>query len=180
MKSQISASGHLDFSEIDNEQLEALVRDLLENMGFQVKGMGRGQDGGMDMVATQCVGPIGDLKINWLVQCKQYSGSGRSVSIRDLVPIVDLCRQHEAHHYLLVCTTLASSGIISRQREFEKSCTGPKLMIWDGLELEKRLLEPENLPLVSRYFPQSFARLPSSAREETEVSLVKQTDVLNL
>jgi len=72
----------LDFTELpaDSVRFEQLIREILVRSGFEVHWTGTGPDGGRDLAAIErALGPLAQFERRWLVNCKHYAGSGRSV-----------------------------------------------------------------------------------------------------
>lgn len=83
----------LDFKEIAQANLptgkqdsfELFARDFLKAMGLEIlEGPSRGADDGMDLIAIETQeGPLGKINTKWLVSCKHYAHSGKSVYLSD-------------------------------------------------------------------------------------------------
>jgi DNA-binding transcriptional regulator LsrR (DeoR family) len=152
---------HLDYSSLTPEDFESLVGELLVSRGLDVRGRGRGPDDGRDLIATEIrsrsIGPPD--RFVTLVQCK-HNGS-RALAVQDLDSIVDRCAQHGANHYLLVCSGKASAALARMRDDFERQRPGgPSFTIWDGVDLERELLQPEFGPHLARFFEMAM-RPPS-------------------
>jgi signal transduction histidine kinase len=130
-------------SDVPGEGLEALVRHLGIALGLSVDWSGRGSDGGADLTFTDVRrGFLGDESFKWLVQCKDHSQSGRSVSEADVGPILEKTLQHKANGFLLVSTTTVSTGLKKMLDALDARNGGPiRTHIWDGAELRRLLLE---------------------------------------
>jgi Restriction endonuclease len=110
----------IDFNELpqDGTALEQLTRELLLVAGLSPQWTGRGPDQGRDLIAEEtATGPLGSFRRRWLVQCKHFAHSARSVSRNDIPSVVDDCRQVNADGYLLVCSTYPSSGVAQKLSE---------------------------------------------------------------
>ena len=85
--------GLLDFKEIpeagkssgQQDTFELFARELLSAMGFKIiQGPARGPDGGKDLIIEESrSGVIGTTQVKWLVSCKHFAHSGRSVRPED-------------------------------------------------------------------------------------------------
>jgi len=92
----------LDFSEIstDGTQFELLLREILFSLNYHVVWSGVGADGGRDLLVREEIQSIfGRRSFTWLVQCKHFATSGRSVGVRDIDNVLDSCSQHSADGY---------------------------------------------------------------------------------
>lgn len=152
----------IDFSELpsDGIKFEQLVRELLLRSGFEVHWTGVGPDGGRDLVAIEkAEGMLAPFQRKWLVSCKHYANSGKSVGLNDVTDINDACDTVGATGYLLACSTQPSSTVVRRFEEIEAR---GKFVIryWDSVELEKRLSAPQTLALVYLFLPISAKTNP--------------------
>ena len=154
----------LDFKELSapgkgsppGENLEALARELGQRMGLEPAWSGRGPDQGRDLVFTERrSGALGSGILRWLVSCKDFAKSGRSVSEYDAGSVTDKLLQHRAGAFLLVTTTTASTGLKAVLDGIDAAGTASTL-VWDRHELERMLLQDENLDLVRRHLPLSY------------------------
>ena len=149
----------LDFSELppDGVDFERLVREMLLVEGYRPYWTGKGPDGGRDLICEEerpsAFRP--DVR-RWLIECKHFAGSGRSVGVDDLGDIYTKCAQHNANGYLLVCSTQPSSSVISR---LEALCTSQQQRLptayWDGVHLERMLSAPRLWSVCQRFLPMS-------------------------
>lgn len=150
----------IDFTELPKSgtKLEQLVREILLLSGFNPYWTGEGPDQGRDIHFIENLnGPLSSCDRKWLVQCKHTAHSGRCIGRTDLGTIVDDCRQISASGYLLVTTTHPSSSLLTKLNELTRGNNGlDKVICWDSVELEKRLMEPRNYSLSSIFFPKSF------------------------
>ena len=99
---------------------------------------------------------FGRRSFTWLVQCKHYAKSRRSVGIRDIDNILDSCSQHNADGYLLASSTYVSSAEVNRLEA--KGADRSKHLItnfWDCTVLERLLSSPENWGIAQRFMPVS-------------------------
>ena len=80
-----SGSGQQDFFEL-------FARDFLKLKGFEIIiDPARGADGGVDLIVRENRSGENDQKIeiNWLVSCKHYAHSGKSISTNVESDIMD-------------------------------------------------------------------------------------------
>ena len=110
----------LDFKEIaeakgssDPDSFELFARDFLKHLGFKtISHPNRGQDEGSDLIVEELrTGPGGETTIRWLVSCKHYAHSGRSVKPGDEPNIRERVETQNANGFMGFYSTLASSGL---------------------------------------------------------------------
>ena len=154
----------IDFKELpqDGTAFEQFIREMCLIYDLHPQWTGKGPDQGRDILINERArGPIGDFSRRWLVQCKHFAHSGKSVGRDDLDSIVDDCRQVGAEGYLLACSTQPSSSLVTKLAEIaEKPENRLVTTTWDGVDLEKRLTEPYCFSLGHLFFPRSFAATP--------------------
>jgi hypothetical protein len=121
---------------------------------------GVGPDGGRDLVVIERVtGPLAPFERKWLVSCKHFAYSGKSVGLEDVRDITDACRTVNATGFLLVCSTQPSSSVVRRLQEINAG-GGLITQFWDSIEIEKRLDTPATFPLINLFFPVSGQSRP--------------------
>ena len=138
----------IDFTQIQSgEDFELLCEDLLQAMGFTVEAkVARGPDLGKDIVAVRTTtDPAGFSETHrYLVECKHYAGSGKSVREPDLGSPIARMGAHNCDRYILATTTVPSekvrvqlSGIpnaVSQYQARPRSPTVSVLMALSGLK----------------------------------------------
>lgn len=149
----------LDFQELpaDGQDFELLVREIMFREGFHVEWSGRGADGGRDIVCTEARQTILGLSSKrWLVQCKHFAHSGKSVGIGDLDDVVTSAAQHKCSGYLLACSTFPSSGVVQR---LEAISANQEMRLntsfWDAVQIERMLATPLMWRVAQRFFPRT-------------------------
>lgn len=141
------------------ENLEGLIRETGKRLGTNPDWSGRGADQGRDLIFRERRdGALGSQHLRWLVSCKDFANSGRSVTEQDVGSVLDKVRQHGANGFLLATTTTASAGLKAMLDGLRNSAT-IETLVWDRHELEEILLRPENADLIKRHFPVSYAAL---------------------
>jgi hypothetical protein len=154
----------VDFRELPNDgtAFEQFIREICLVSDLHPEWTGKGPDQGRDLLVTeQALGAIAPFKRRWLVQCKHFAQSGRSVGREDVGSIVDDCRQAGAEGYLLACSTQVSSSLAAKLKELAgREENHLVAAVWDGVDLEKRLSEPRCFSLGHLFFPKSFAATP--------------------
>jgi hypothetical protein len=150
----------IDFKELpqDGTAFEQLIREILLLRNLNPHWTGKGTDQGRDIIATETLtGEIASYTRTWLVQCKHFAHSGRSVGREDVGGIIDDCRQIKATGYLLACSTQASSSLVTKLRELEENSDYKFVArIWDSVDIEKMLMEPRYFALGHLFFPRSL------------------------
>lgn len=144
----------IDFSILPSNGVlfEQLIREILLGEGFEVHWTGVGPDQGRDLILLERTeGPLASFERKWLVSCKHYANSGKSVGINDIEGIKDACYAVGASGFLMACSTQPSSGLVTRLDELEKQ-TGIKMKFWDAIEIEKRLFKPHLFFLIYHFF----------------------------
>jgi hypothetical protein len=152
----------LDFTELPSNgtAFEQLIRELLFVQNLSPRWTGKGPDQGRDLIAEEtATGPLGSFRRRWLVECKHYAHSDKSVGRDDITSVVDNCRQINADGYLLACSTQPSSGLVQKLQEISAEPRNRLVTaVWDRIEVEKRLFEPRGFPLAHLFFPRSMAK----------------------
>ncbi|MEM9949439.1 MAG: restriction endonuclease [Cyanobacteria bacterium P01_D01_bin.36] len=101
----------IDLSTLSPEDFEFLIEAILKVKGFMIESRpGRGPDRGKDLLVTRSWSD--DMNLThferWLVECKHFSVSGRSVTERDLGNFESRMKIHKANRYLLATSTIVS------------------------------------------------------------------------
>ena len=158
----------IDFTELEStvrgEGLEGLARMLGRSLGLNPVSTGRGTDQGKDLEFTEILrGPLINNSIKWLVSCKDNGASGKSVSENDLPNNIELkLTQHSATGFLLVTTTVASTGAKALLDAIDVRNGGKyHTLVWDETELRAMLLTPENEAILKQFLPKSYKRVLS-------------------
>lgn len=142
----------IDFSLLnDGEQFEDLCEDLFKEMGYTdppPERSGRGPDAGRDFIITEH--RKSDLldssrHFRWLVECKNFAKSNKSVQPGDVDCITDKIIRHGADGYLLVTTTVPSINLektikainLDKRLGFEASCWAKTKLIDELLKHRK-------------------------------------------
>lgn len=153
----------LDFKEIPEanngtglqDTFELFTRDFLSYLGYRiVQDPDRGADGKKDMIVDEVIkGITSEYTIRWLVSCKHYAHSGRSVNDNDEINISERLKQHGCNGFMGVYSTLAAttlSGLLKSQENY---------IIFDHEKIESYLLDNlEGHRIACRYFPDSFKK----------------------
>jgi hypothetical protein len=154
----------VDFTEIpyDSDDWELFTRDLLQTMGLYIETPpSRGSDLGKDLLVTETLeGNVSNLKVRWLVSCKHFATSGKSVNENDDERnILERVQGFNADGFIGVYSTIASAGLIGRLEQLRTQQRIKDFRVLDRREIENRLVVVGYSTLLMRYFPQSYKRL---------------------
>jgi hypothetical protein len=153
----------IDFKEIpdDGEVWELFARDFLAETGFQIEtSPDRGADAGKDFLVTErLVGKINSYPFRWLVSCKHFATSKKSVSEHDEPNIRERLESFRADGFLGFYSTLPSAGFNTRLLALRNEAKIRDYRIFDSREIENRLISIGYSKLMMRYFPASYKRI---------------------
>lgn len=152
----------IDWTEIPNgDTWELFARDFLAELGFVIDvGVGRGADGGRDMlVSEQLKGRLATKKFTWLVSCKHFAVSGRAVGVEDESNITDRIKQHGADGFLGFYSTLPSAALVERLRQYTDRGDLASSEFFDGKKVEGHFVDTGLSKLALKYFPASYERM---------------------
>jgi hypothetical protein len=142
----------IDFTEIPSpttpggrDDFELFARAFLEAAGLHVvQGPARGADGGQDLIVEEAVGgPISKSTRRWLVSCKHFAASDRSVGPSEEQNIGDRTRQHRADGFIGFYSTIPHTLHLIFDR--------------DRIEARLRSGEPAMQTVFRHYLPKSYA-----------------------
>lgn len=156
----------LDFKEIpiantgkgDQDTFELFARDFFHALGFEIEeNPSRGADGGKDIIVIEPLeGKIKSTKRRWIVSCKHYAHSKKSVSDKDEIDILGRTRKFKAQGFIAFYSRIPSSGLMDTFRRHEEEIN---IEIWDNEKIENALITEESLQIVfQRYFPKSYKK----------------------
>lgn len=159
--------GILNFKEIppgnssDGEQdaFEFFAESFLREKGFLiVSSPSRGSDDGLDLVVEETrSGPGGSSRLKWLVSCKHYAHTNKSISVNDETDIIERVKQHRCKGFLAFYSTLPSSALRRRIESLAESAL--EHIVYSKDKIESSLLENESSRrLARRFFPESMER----------------------
>lgn len=150
----------VDFKELSNdgEQWELFARDFLAEQGFYIEvPPDRGPDGGKDIVITeQLKGALGKYEFKWIVSCKHFANSGRSVTEKDEINIRERLESFQADGFIGFYSTVASSGLNSRLTQLRQQGKIKDYKIFDHRLIENYLLRVGYSKILMRYLPESY------------------------
>jgi hypothetical protein len=111
---------HLEFKEIpagnkegaSQGDFEHFAREFLQLLGYIIVGHpGPGVDGGQDLIVEKAFQrDVGHHRLRYLVSCKHYAHSGKSVGVYDDQNITDRLRRHDCSGFIGFYSTQASNG----------------------------------------------------------------------
>jgi len=155
----------IDFTQIETgEDFELLCEDLLQAMGFTIEAKpARGPDLGKDIIAIKTI--IDDVGIpdthRYLVECKHYAKSGRSVLERDVGNPVARMATNNCDRYLLATSTVSSEKLRTQLAGMPNIASKYKAAIWSKSDLTRRLdAHPD---VCARHFPSEPEPEPTPA-----------------
>lgn len=113
----------IDFSQISTgENFELLCEDLLQAMGYTLEStVSRGPDLGRDIIVSKRVRDEMnfDDDYRYLIECKHYAKSGRSVQEVDIGNPIARMGTHNCNRYILITSTVPSEKV---RRQLESIC----------------------------------------------------------
>jgi len=151
----------VDFTEIprsnkgdESDEFEIFAADFLDTLGLSViRGPSRGADGGRDLVVEEAVnGSLSKSSKRWLVSCKHFAHSGRSVGHSYEQNVSDRVQQHQCDGFLAFYSTLPSTALENRLAEIKVEC-----QTWSKGRIADTLVSSQQMSKVfRRYFPKSY------------------------
>lgn len=147
----------LDFADLKTgAKFEQLVRDILITLGYPVRWSGVGPDDGKDLIASEPGGELfGRKSRQWLISCKNFAESKKSVSYADLAEsgdIAGLVDSHRVDGFLLACTTQVSATCTRHLEALETNKRIP-ITVWDSATLLRLAANPRVYALLQEYLP---------------------------
>lgn len=155
--------GIVDFTELpaDGELWEMFARDFLLKLGFFIENQpNRGPDGGKDLLVTeQLSGFLNKYRWRWLVSCKHYANSNKSVSEVDEINIQERVDNFNADGFLGFYSTIPSSGLNSRLEGLKANGRIQDFRVFDSRLIENYMIRIGFSDILMRYFPLSYKNL---------------------
>lgn len=152
----------IDFKEIkDGETWELFSRDFFQELGFTVEvSPDRGADGGRDLILSENLeGKLGKYGFRWLVSCKNYAHSNKSVSEKEEPNILERMKKFGAQGFIGCYSTIASAGLGNTLKLLKEQGEIKDYIIFDGKLIENKLIKIGITHLLFRYFPESYKRV---------------------
>jgi formylglycine-generating enzyme required for sulfatase activity len=164
----------IDFTCIDPEDFELLCEDLLQAMGFTIEAkVARGPDRGKDIIATRTIpDPAGFAETHrYLVECKHYAISGRSVPEAAIGSPIARMGDHNCDRYILATSTVPTEKVRAQLVGISNAVFHYRATIWSKGDLT-RLLD-EHPGVRERYFlTESKPSAPASQLADTVEALL--------
>lgn len=152
----------IDFTEIpslDNHAFENFCMHLLQEMGLTITVYPAvGPDGGRDIICEE-YSQFARSGLRWLVSCKHYAGSKKSIGVNEDAAIANKLTQHGCDAFMFFFSTPYTEGF---RNSVENVCyqIRRQFKIFNCYDIEKQLLSsPKFYPLIRQYFPISHGRL---------------------
>jgi hypothetical protein len=152
----------IDFTEIqDGETWELFARDFLSELGFFIEtSPDRGADAGKDLLVSERLkGNLGLYDFRWLVSCKNFAVSGKSVNEDDEKNIIERIESFEADGFIGIYSTVPSSGLNTRLKNLRDKLKIKDFRIFDGKLIENHLIRVGFSTLLLRYLPESYSKI---------------------
>lgn len=152
----------IDFKEIqEGETWELFARDFLSELGFFIEtSPDRGADAGKDLLVSERLkGNLGLYHFRWLVSCKNFSVSGKSVNEDDEKNIIERIESFEADGFIGVYSTVPSAGLNTRLKSLRDKLKIKDFRIFDNKLIENHLIRVGYSLLLLRYFPKSYSKI---------------------
>lgn len=151
----------IDFKEIPEansggglqDTFELFARDFLEGIGYEIiLHPDRGPDGKKDMIVREVRNGVGGkTSIDWMVSCKHYAHSGKSVSDTDEPDITDRVLSHNCQGFIGVYSTLPAASLNTKLNGCRHKIEG---QIYDRERIESEMLNSsQGIRLSRRFFP---------------------------
>lgn len=144
----------IDLTEITSEDFEFLIEDILIKKGFSIISRpSRGPDLGKDIIVERYVQD--DMKNTfferYLVECKHFAVSKKSVRENDLKNIVERIKLHKANRYLIATSTVISEVVNNQLKAISSDeSTTYKCAFWTKNDILETL---KNHPeIAKKYF----------------------------
>lgn len=154
----------IDFKEIplantgsgEQDYFELFARDFFLQLGFKiVENPARGTDNGRDLIISELFEHKIDNSITeerWLISCKHYSMSGKSVTAKDEPDIYDRMKSNNCTGFIGFYSTIANESLV-------RKLNNARFIIYDNKKIESFLTsKPDLLILFKTYFPKSYDR----------------------
>jgi hypothetical protein len=156
--------GSINFEEIPSakgggegqDKWALFAKEFFAALNIEIeKGPDRGADSGADLVIVEKrKGILSHGQQRWLVSCKHFAQSKKSVSIRDEPDILGRVRTFKADGFIGFYSTVPSGELNRTLQSCKKEIN---ILVYDGAQIERGLLNiPELKQVFKRYYPKSF------------------------
>lgn len=145
----------------DQDTFELFARDFLIAQGYSIiREPGRGADKGRDLIIREeRKGVGGTTNVDWLVSCKHYAHSGKSVGPNDEQNVSDRVCSHNCNGFIGFYSTIPSDSLVEMLKGARESkhSSVKECQFFDRERIEGELLGRSNfLRIFARYFPIFF------------------------
>jgi hypothetical protein len=133
----------IDFTQIKTgEDFELLCEDLLRAMGYTIEAsVSRGPDLGRDIIVSKTV--IDEMgfteSYRYLIECKHYARSGKSVQEADIGSPIARMSTHSCNRYILVTSTVPSEKVRAQLATIHNTVPAYKATVWAKNDLARFL-----------------------------------------
>jgi len=159
-----SAMSVIDFTEIpkantgsgDQDTFEMFARDFFWSLGFDIEiGPSRGADGGRDLLVFEPMsGIVSQSGKRWLVSCKHFAHSGRSVADKHEPDIAGRVSKFSCDGFIAFYSTLPSSGLANTIELLKEKFL---IEVFDKARIEHFLVSERKLrSVLRRFLPNSY------------------------
>jgi hypothetical protein len=170
--------GFIDFKEIPSAKGGQAGQDVWTlfareffvalHIGIE-KGPDRGPDSGKDLVIVERQrGWLSSGQHRWLVSCKHFAHSNKSVPIGDEPDILGRVRRFKADGFIGFYSTIPSAEL---NRTLESYKSEINVIVYDSALIERNLLNnPDLKEVFERFFPHSFREYRKVSHTPHEIS----------
>lgn len=153
----------INFTEIKTgEDWELFSRDFFTILEYYIEQQpNRGADGGKDFIILENIkGKLNSYSFRWLVSCKHFSKSGKSVNENDDEKnILERVKSFKADGFIGFYSTIASSGLHTRLQQLKDGNEIKDFRIFDNKIIESNLLNMGYSQLIMRYLPEAYKKI---------------------
>ena len=153
----------IKFTEIlfNTDEWELFARDFLLEQGFYIESSpDRGADGGKDLLISEHLnGIVSKNKFSWLVSCKHFAQSNKSVNETDEQNILERLESFNADGFIGFYSTIASAALNKRLLDLKNQQKIKDYKIYDHKLIENYLIRIGYSELLQRYFPESYKNI---------------------
>ncbi len=170
--------GFVDFKEIPSakggqvgqDAWALFAREFFAALHLDIdKGPDRGPDSGRDLVITEKrKGLLSSGQHRWLVSCKHYAHSNKSVPNGDEPDILGRVNRFKADGFIGFYSTIPSAEL---NRTLESYKSQINVIVYDSALIERALLNNPSLRgVLERFFPHSFAGYKKVSPTPSQIS----------
>src|SRR5690554_84929 len=142
----------------NQDVFEQFACDFLETIGYEIlQRPDRGADGKKDLIICETRrGVEGKTEVKWLVSCKHYAHSGRSVSDVNEEDPKGRVDQHCCNGFMGFYSTIPSSALSNKLSALKDRI---EVTTFDKTRIEKEILKSTDRDrLLASYFPESHEK----------------------